>query len=224
MSDLIPSEHRTALVKFTSLLKSEAESLIEALEQAAPALMVGDVARRIAKKTEISPEIVRDVLFMLASMARARVGVGLTVEEFVDALAPSLEGSNSTRGAKEWARTKSYLQRALSSSAIQVTAKALQVAGEHERFLCHARILSDMRPVFDDDTLDARAIVITHQLKIAVHESDGGDEASDLYIAVDRGDLVRLRAVIDRALEKQKKLEELAEKTGLPVLSARNHS
>jgi hypothetical protein len=221
MSDLIPEEHKVALDEFTSLANSNntlAEQLLNALELASPALLVGDVAKTVSTAVGVPIKAVRPVLFMLASMSRARASSGLSIDRFADVVGDTLAQGDST--AKEnWPAVKKYLTRALSAPAIQVTAKALQIAGEHNNLFCHARIISDLRPVFDDDTEDARALLISHQLKLAYHQSHGDEDAGEVFVSMDHADLLRLRDVVDRALRKHEKLQELAQKTGLPVLA-----
>ena len=80
----------------------------------------------------------------------------------------------------------------------------LQIEGEH--VFCHARILTDVRPVFGQQIEQGPlAAVITHNLKITFHL--GGRKGDhDFYVLLDSDDLSELKEVITRAEAKAKTL------------------
>ncbi|MDQ6805141.1 MAG: hypothetical protein M3065_09255 [Actinomycetota bacterium] len=99
--------------------------------------------------------------------------------------------------------------------SLTLAAHAYDIVGEHERGFHDARILTDIRPVFGRVATDgAHAAVIVASLKIDFHTTGGPIESC--FFALDPSDLVRLRSVVDRALEKTKSLKELISQMGLP--------
>jgi hypothetical protein len=104
----------------------------------------------------------------------------------------------------------------LTSAPMQRAAKALDLRNAYERILLTSRVVSDIRPIFDDETADSfEAAVVNHTLQLKY--SDGARD-HELHIAVDVDDLKRLREQIDRALKKEIAAREFLEKGGAIVL------
>jgi hypothetical protein len=119
----------------------------------------------------------------------------------------------------KWPSIAKRLRDALATKAIEISSKALSVLVANERLMCHARVMSDIRPVFGQDELNPSACLILHHLKIAFHEHGDYEHTSDMYVTLEHSDLMKMRDVIDRALQKHEKLVELAKKSDTPVLS-----
>ena len=100
-------------------------------------------------------------------------------------------------------------------NSLGVTSKALDVMTEHERILCGARIVTDIRPVFGRPTDKPTAAVIVHNLKISYHQDD---EHREFYVALDTEDVVRLRTLLERAEMKAQSLEALLQRAATPYL------
>ncbi len=92
------------------------------------------------------------------------------------------------------------LQLIFDLKVVQASMKAWILVSDHHKIYLASRIITDIRPVFDED-LDRplKASLITHTLKLTVR-SDG--EQKQVYVAIDTNDLKELRANVDRALEK----------------------
>ena len=88
-------------------------------------------------------------------------------------------------------------------------AKVADLQTESERIFCHARILTDLRPVFGTEVEKGpRAVMVTHNLKIAFHLS-GRKGDHDFYVMLDSSDLAELKRVISRAEAKAKTLRAI---------------
>jgi len=216
---VVPDQYTEAFAAFVNMPEGEMESLLGALTQATPALLISEVADKVAERTSAKPELTRDLLFMLASLERSRSGQ--PVEKFVSDLLEECKADESFPEGADPDVSSRRLVRALSARAIQVTAKALEVAGDHQRLFCSARVLSDLRPVFTD-ALDVSGTVIIHQLKISYPEQGPTDATAEIYMSVDRHDLLRLKATVERALQKHEKLADMAEKLNMSLLGGRN--
>ncbi|WP_191496159.1 hypothetical protein [Mycobacterium simulans] len=105
----------------------------------------------------------------------------------------------------------------LQSATVRRFAKALTLHNEYERIVTDTRILSDIRPVFDDDEGDPaiEAVIVNHTLRFSYTAGDGDHE---LHFALDASDLKKLKAQIERALEKDKASQALAETANVVVL------
>ena len=93
--------------------------------------------------------------------------------------------------------------------------KAAGVALDQDHLFYHARILTDVRPVFDEKGDTVSAAVIIHNLRI--HYGENSDH-KDFYVALDTGDIQLLREALDRADKKAKRLQELLNASGIVYL------
>lgn len=101
------------------------------------------------------------------------------------------------------------LSAVLCAPAIRFTAKALALSADHENVYVNTRIITDVRPVFPDDTSTMAAAVITDHLRINYYDRKG--DFSSFYVAMDQGDLIELREEIDRALKKNESMRRFLE-------------
>jgi hypothetical protein len=125
---------------------------------------------------------------------------GYGVDELIDVVSKAFgrEG-DSADGSRE--RLEENLRTILSIKPLIASAKALDLLSERDKVLLGTRILSNIRPVFDDDlTAPFLASVVTHSLKITVRGASSGAET--IYLSLDTQDLKDLRDTIDRAILK----------------------
>jgi hypothetical protein len=95
--------------------------------------------------------------------------------------------------------------------------KAMDVVLDHSHVFFHAKILTDIRPVFNTKGDSIDAAVIVHNLRI--HYEEDSDH-KDFYVALDTSDIQELREVLDRADTKAKCLQGLVKKSGVSYLDA----
>lgn len=87
-----------------------------------------------------------------------------------------------------------------------ITAKANQLLMDCPSVYIGSKIISDIRLVFNDDIKSFnRHALILHQLEIVV-SNDTQDK--QYYVSLDYSNLIELKAVIERALEKNRLIEE----------------
>jgi hypothetical protein len=98
----------------------------------------------------------------------------------------------------------------------KMSARATDVLTEHQNYYLGARILTDMRPIFAENTENLPAgIVLTHSLKLSYHS---GARREEIFITLDNSDLERLKKIINRAEDKSKTLKQFIEDTPVPYL------
>jgi hypothetical protein len=101
---------------------------------------------------------------------------------------------------------------------LSITAKARFVAYQSPRVYHSARIFTDARPIFSRDAAGPpSAFIVTHTLKIDTHENAKDHE---WFATLDSRDLKALKAVVDRALEKEESLRQSLSKTEVPILGS----
>jgi hypothetical protein len=99
--------------------------------------------------------------------------------------------------------------------SLGVTAKALDVMMEHDHVFGHARILSDIRPVFTGGAESIAAAFIIHNLSI--HYFHDGDH-KEFFVVLDNDDLNTLKEAIARAEQKAEVLKAVFKKASIPYL------
>jgi hypothetical protein len=92
-----------------------------------------------------------------------------------------------------------------SDQVLQLNTKAISVMTDHDSLFLTAKILTDTRPVFNDDGSKLEAMAIVHMLRIHFEHNQ---KHRDFFTALDSADLKTLRRVIDRAERKAHVLQE----------------
>lgn len=135
----------------------------------------------------------------------------LPIEEFVEDVCDSMEALDSAELKLPHAdrdRFRENLTTLLKADIFAVVAKANDLKTDDERTFCHARILTDLRPVFGQQVADGpQAMVVVHLLKLGYHQ--GSDKHQQFYVSLDSDDLEELRKHIDRAEAKAKSLRSV---------------
>jgi hypothetical protein len=111
---------------------------------------------------------------------------------------------------------KERFERLLSINSLYIIAKSARLKFDGERLYFEAKILSDIRPVFDADPENIpSAAVITHTLKIVYHE---GNNHKEFYVVLGSSDLSSLSKTVERAVLKDETLRNLLKQANLSVL------
>jgi hypothetical protein len=192
-----------------------------ALARAEPSLAVDVLAASAAQQAELDVVDVRSVVVTLWRLAIVQRRLELSADQFVTALTRSL-GENSEwtpEDAQSWGAVSSTLRGILSPDLpLAVAAKAADLVVEQHLLFCTARVLTDLRPVFDDSASEVQAFVPVHTLAVTCHE---GPETRRIYIAMDSNDVAQLREHLERAERKEKILKSRLERAAMPTIGTR---
>jgi len=188
---ILPENHRT---EGGADIPSDPMAIITAVKKSAPRTNIANV---------------KDIVDALATLYEVKSQREMSVEQFVDDVCDAMEALDSDQQLPhaERADFAGKLLTLLNAEAFAVVAKAHDLATEDERTFCHARILTDLRPVFGPNVEDGpRAMVVMHTLKLDYHKQGSRKDHEEFYIALDAEDLDTLRRIIDRAEVKAKTL------------------
>lgn len=183
---------------------------------------LGKLVKKIAKKPpHINPEIliqsvapvldhsedqVRPILYLVCRLAFVQRRMDVEVNSFIEALTSDL----SQRSNKEWSREdkEGWLERIpilqeflLPEGPIAIGAKASELLVEKPNILLKTRIITDVRPVFDDSGKKIQCVVPSHTMIIRF--VDAGD-LDEFHVAMDIEDLRLMRDHLERAIEKER--------------------
>lgn len=197
----VPQRHRPALVALTSLSQDQ---IVE--------------ARRLLDNTSGTEESLQDVLSdvvddgaraleALVTLTMVRLRAGEEPEETALSVL-SVLGEEAGKGD---------ISPLLETPHILRRAKFYDLAAAHHMTFQSARVLTDVRPLFEEDaSLPIQSALITHTLELS-YSMDG--EEHDSYITLDRGDLIAIQNQVERALAKHESASGFIGKAGAHVMS-----
>ena len=188
-----------------------ADELRLALESADLALHSRKLADQVALKVNrIARADVDRIVATLSRLHSVASSAEVPISEFVDDVYEAMEESKKHQlklAPDDQRKFKARLASLLEVRAVNVLSKAQNVFVEHEHYLCYARIMTDIRPVFGPDVNEKPAVaMIVHSLKIVYHS---GPETKQFFVALDSGSLDRFSELIERAKAKQETLKSV---------------
>lgn len=131
------------------------------------------------------------------------------IEEFADRVSDAMESLDQEELRLPRAEREQFKQKLvtlLSADVFGLISKVIDLRTDDERVFCHARILTDLRPVFGSRIEDGpKGMVVVHLLKIGYHA--GSEEHHEFFVSLDMNDLQTLRNLINRAEAKAKSLK-----------------
>ena len=128
---------------------------------------------------------------------------GLSSDNVIGGLSLGLEAAGffaDPADRKVWDNTIApALVELLDSKLFRVAAKSANLAYDYANLLRNARVITDVRPVFDDSVESIDGAVVSHVLRL---KYTGIDDETSLSIVIDTTDIQRLLEECERALSK----------------------
>jgi len=155
------------------------------------------------------PEIA-DLVEIVANLSRSPRDVSVTIEELSKSVAALVFAQNP----QYLAVLENRLISLLSIKSLKLYARASDVQHQYEDLFFGARIISDIRTVFEPDGTKPLGAMIVHNLKITHGQPDQSFRDEKFY-ALDDADLDILQEAIKRAREKAKSLEVIIDQAKL---------
>ena len=212
----VPKEYVGGIARIKSLTPEEVDAVVRALERAT----TGTDPELFSLLHPILPSLktkeLRELIEALRSLYGARTGMDFPAEQFASELIAAIRVREDDLGVSEPSeleRLETTFRRILSVHPLSMMAKVRDLLYEYENTFCDARVITDIRPVFDADIkVPPTEVVITHTLKMEYHHSG---KHTELYIAVDKDDIDVLIGVLLRAQEKSTTLTSVLMKSSL---------
>jgi hypothetical protein len=148
---------------------------------------------------------IEDISKTILSLGNLQSSFEGTPQQLADDLADSFAFLKASEGEQITTEAKSVLSSKiltiLKCENLRLTFKALNLVSENDQIFRDARVVSDVRLIFNDDLKDqSRSGVIIHRLKL---EYQKNSSLKEFYLSLATDDLQKLRRQIDRALEKE---------------------
>jgi hypothetical protein len=215
----IPEEHRSGIEALSRLTPSQIDELLDALRRSPVKFYREDLAEGMrAAVRSISPDDTEAIVDLLGSLefvrANAEASLDLFTSDLADALARERFPLEAVDGSSVIARIRQLLE--IPSIGIPAKARTLLLEG---RTLCRARLLTDIRPVFDSSEAPSKpeGALIVHNLRLSYH--DGSEKGiKDFIVTLDSNDLDELQAILQRGKVKEQALEVMLAGSGTPYL------
>jgi hypothetical protein len=143
-------------------------------------------------------EVLSRILFGIAGTFRRSQS---TPEEAIKGLTRALgESVTADKRFENWDKVLPAIQRLLSTRSLALAAKALDISYDFERVYLAGRLLTSIRPVFDDEREEVVGSSVVQTLRLEYVAPDG--RRSNLSVALDLEDIRRLKDECERAVKK----------------------
>ena len=136
-------------------------------------------------------------LMGLATFARVESASASEVITGLDSGLRSRENDNEK--ILLWEKCKPTFEKFLQLKSIYLSAKALSLNFDYTNFYGSAKIVSDIRPIFDDDRSEIMGAIVSQTLRL---EFDSEGNQKNVSIAMDLDDIKKLRKSCDDAIKK----------------------
>lgn len=142
----------------------------------------------------------------LIGLARFKRDNSLGASETISSLSESIRITHewSESQLNEWSRVKGLLQELIATTPVCVVAKTHDLSFDYENLLLTTRVITDVRPVYDDNHNSIIAGIVSQTLRVDYIKSVASSTPRTLSIAMDEEDLRRLALQCETALKKAK--------------------
>ena len=206
------------------LLASTPVEILQLLEGALgeekPTLGPEALSSSLAQRTGLEISVVGPLVSLLFRLALVQRSLELTASAFLEALTTTLTDMGddkwSAADSQRWAERREQIERVLASQgALAAGAKAAELLLEQQLLFVTSRVVTDVRPVFDEGAERLLGFATFHNLAIGCYE-DGKHRT--IRIAMDSDDIARLRDQLGRAQRKEKLIADNLTEAGVSVI------
>jgi len=216
----IPKSELAFFKIFTQRDIDTLRTIVDSLHVAPLTLDNEMAAQAISAETGIEISIIRPIVSLLMRLALIQRRLGVEAEDLLQSLDFSqIVDQWSETDELAWMQRRDIIIHALSSdSSLALDAKAGELLLEQSNIFCSTRIITDIRPVFNDSATNLQGFVTFHTLSIAFHNEGTQRE---IRFALDSNDLCDLKNQIIRAETKEDSLNTALSESGFKVIRTR---
>ncbi len=212
----IPLYTREPFERLAKLPNAEFQAILESVSNAAPSPDLSGIMAKAEESGVAEAGSIVEAIAVAGSYASAR---HLQAAEIVAGIA--VEDLKLTAKQRETARTR--VGALLSTQAVWLSARALDLVLAEPRFMSAARVLTELRPLFgaeseESDLPAPSAALIRHTLIIEYTEAG---ESRVMALPIDVDDLATVKAALNRAEKKAKALQVFMEGANVIDVSPR---
>ena len=173
-----------------------------------------DVLGADAEADGIGQSVVR-LLLALYGLRRQR---SLTPESILEGLRDGIGRSDwDEEAASEWKAIEPRVEELLSVENLWAVSKALALSYEYANLYESAQIVTDIRPVYNEEASDIQGSIVSYTLRMNYDDAEGNHTLS---IAMDERDIRELMCACERAQKKSQGARTFMEGAQVPTLIA----
>ena len=213
----IPKGYRPGIISIATAEDDVIEALVGALGSVAPSRRTADLVAHIAPAVaRLTEEELVGVIDALISLYYVRDGLSVSLDTLVEGLGEGIQQVPELSNLSETERErfgKRMIRLLEFRDSLGLASKALALSSEFSHTYHSARILTDVRPVFDQEAdAEPKGAIITQTIKLEYHE---GGEIKELYVTLDSRQMGQLTEMIERAGRKSEFLKSILGRAGI---------
>lgn len=201
----VPDDDQQAFAALTRLNDEALRAVIDALSNVDVDAGLQGLEQRLAKTGRV--EDPADIASSLLGFSAFRLKHGISSRQGADAVVRSLRESDITPGATDIAPI-------LAADGLVAIAKVSDLRHAYPIRYFGGRVITELRPIFDEPGDDVTGAIIVHQLIIDSYQDD---DIIDRTITMTDEDLIRLQGQITRALKKSQTLSAVVKRGSIPI-------
>lgn len=217
----VPREDIQWFRYFVDFDEETLKHLVKDLHNLPPTLNIPELAETLASKYDYDNEEIINLIKSLWNWAIVTRQIGISADEFIDGVISYLDGlneeqvwdDNKTRLLKE--RKGILVEILASSNAISLGAKAIELLFEQNIIFRNSKVITDLRPVFDEDADDIYGLLPFHILVINCFK-EGKHEK--ICFSLDGNDIKQLHKQLERAMRKERLIKDKLPKSELNLI------
>lgn len=220
----IPRQYEEALARVGQLSNESAQELLVALRETPNTMNPNSLSSAVAAQVDtIAATDVEEIVPALLSLYSLRDRSEAAISDIAAGVAQAMEENRSEELRLLPERRADFERRLaelLSVSRLNDTARAGRLLLENEHSLQEARIVTDIRPIFEPDNPEAapKGALIVHMLKIVYR---GDNITKNFFVALDTNDVRELLEQLDRADAKAESLKSVLKSAGVSYIDAK---
>jgi hypothetical protein len=218
----IPGRAYDGLLDLIEIGPEKLKQLTKEVAERSLTLDTSELTEKLASTIQFPAERVERAIFVvLIPLNSLRAAFRMPPNEFLDLLAKLIarqkpEWHNAHGDA--WKQVAPVVEPLLTPNGyFALLSKTFRLLANRPIVAREFKILTELRPVYDDELSATKAMVLTSTLVVDYEEAG---EPKRLHLTVDQSDLRAIREQLDRANRKVQLLEEQAGRLGVPVLVA----
>lgn len=199
------------ILSLASISIEEFSSLVAEIEKSlAVSLTIEDDLEKLLEGSpllaHLEPKIRDSFIEGLTGIHYLCLSSSTTEADLLDVITTSLLESNEPEKISKLDLLSHNIKLLINVRVLRASAKAWSLVGDHEKIFLNSRIITDIRPVFEE-SMDQPllASLIIHTLKLTM-QVDGSNQT--VYLTADSKDLRDLKLNIERALVKAQYLSQ----------------
>ncbi len=178
--------------------------IADATSKLQPGIGMSNAARNVGEEAGIPAQEAARILATILNLERLKARLRRDSAQFLRTMTASLESQTSEdwkrKNLKAWneaiGAVTQFLDTLQEDHPLAVTSKAEQLGAQHENVFMHARILTDLRPVFNSAGDRIHETLVIQTLLVDYYD---GNEPRRIAFALDARDVAQLRRLCERA-------------------------